>query len=225
MPSLKAEIDRLFREADALAKGEDRPGAMSRYRQLLDLEGLEEEEPLAAECAHWGLAELAAQQKDLDLAERHLREAVRLNPDEAGYHQELGVLHSHQSRFGEAAADLEESLRLRPDHPQTVHLLGWALFMSGDRVRGRQLLERAFQLDDCDPDIINDLAVCLSEEGRLDRALALVERALDIEPTSGLLKSFREMLVERRKKKGKKGGGVRTGRPAGRAAGGRLFRA
>ncbi len=206
MPNLKNEIERLFGEADALAKGGDRPGAMSRYLQLLALESLEEEEPLAAECAHWGLAELAAQQKDLALAERHLREAVRLNPDEAEYRQELGVIHSRQSRFDEAAAELEESLRLRPDHPQTVHLLGWALFMSGDRSRGRQLLERAFHLDDCDPEIINDLAVCLSEEGKLDRALALVERALEIEPKSGLLKSFQEMLVERRRRKGDKGG-------------------
>lgn len=214
MSRLKAEVESLFREADRLAGTGDRAGAIGCYRRLLDLEGLEGEEPLVAECAHWGLAELAVQDKDLALAEAHLREAIRLNPDEAGYHQELGTLHNYQSRFGEAAAELEESLRLRPDHPQTVHLLGWVLFMSGERARGRQLLERAFQLDDCDTGILNDLAVCLAEDGKLDRALALVERACAVDPESALLRSFREMIIQRRKQKGAKadeaggGGGV-----------------
>jgi Flp pilus assembly protein TadD len=202
MSNRRDEVEKLFRQADRLAGAGDRSGAIQCYHELLALEGLEQEDPLAAECAHWGLAELAVQNKDLTLAEIHLRQAIRLNPDEAGYHEELGVLHNHQSRFDEAASELEESLRLRPDHPRTVHLLGWVLFMSGDRARGRQLLERAFQLDDCDADILNDLAVCLAEDGKLDRALALVERACQVDPKSELLKSFREMILERRKRKG-----------------------
>lgn len=202
MSKLRIEIERLFSEADSFSKSNDRQGAMACYREVLALEGLEENEPLAAECTHWGLAELAAQQNDLAMAEHHLREAIRLNPGEAGYHQELGLLYSHRSMFPQAAAELEESLRLRPDHPQTVHLLGWVLYMSGERGRGRQLLERAFQLDGCDTDILNDLAVCLADDGKLGRALSLVERACEIDPQSFLLKSFREMIIQRQRARG-----------------------
>lgn len=204
MSSLKAEVERLFGEADRLARAGDRSGAIRCYRVMLEIDGLERDQPLAAECAHWGLAELAAQNSDLAMAETHLREAIRLNPEEAIYHEKLGVVHSHQSRLAEAADELEKSLKLRPNHPRTVHLLGWVLLRSGNRKRGRQLLERAIQLDDCDTEMLNDLAVCLAEDGKIDRALALLERAREIDPKSALLKSFREMIIERQKSKGAK---------------------
>lgn len=216
MSRLRTEAERIFREADRLARGGDRAGAIRCYREVLALKGLEQNGPLTAECAHWGLAELFFADKDYAMAETHLREAAKLNPDEAGYHTELGALYNLLARPGEAAAELEESLRLRPDHPHTVHLLGWVLFMSGDRARGRTLLERAFQLDDCDTGILNDLAVCLAEDGKLDRALALVERALVVDPKSALLMSFREMIIERRKaRRSKPGNGSGAGYSSG----------
>jgi cytochrome c-type biogenesis protein CcmH/NrfG len=205
MSRLRTEAERIFREADRLARGGDRAGAIRCYREVLGLEGLEQEEPLTAECAHWGLAELLVQSRDMDRGEAHLREAIRLNPGEAGHRTELGSLYNYQAKFGEAAAELEESLRLRPDHPQTVRLLGWVRFMSGDHAGGRELLERAFKLDDSNTGILNDLAVCLVEDGKLDRALSLVERACAMDPKSPLLRSFREMIIQRRRQKRTKG--------------------
>lgn len=209
MSKLRSEIERLFQEADHLSKAQDRQGARQCFQKILSLEHLEEEEPLAAECAHWGLAEILISLRELGQAEDHLREAIRINPDEPGYHTELGSLYNYQADFERAVSEFEESLRLRPDHPPTVHLLGWALFMSGDRDRGREVLERALALDDCDTGILNDLAVCLLEEGKLDRALELVERASAVDPGSRLLASFRELIQRRKeeKKAGRKSGG------------------
>lgn len=204
---MRTEAERLFREADRFSMMNDRAGAVSCFQEMLALEGLEQKEPLAAECAHWGLAELLVQSRDMDRAESHLREAIRLNPGEAGYRTELGSLYNYQAKFDEAAAELEESLRLRPDHPQTVRLLGWVRFMSGDHARGRELLERAFHLDDSNTGILNDLAVCLVEGGKLDRALSLVDRACTMDPKSPLLRSFREMIIQRRRQKRTKGRG------------------
>ncbi len=201
MSSLKPEIDRLFGEADRLAQRRDLAGAIICYREILELPEIEKREPLVAECAHWGLAELSLQAKEMARAEDHLRQAIRLNPEEASYHQELGSLYNYQGRLDQAIPELEESLRLRPDHPETIHLLGWALFMSGERVRGRQLLQHAMELDDCDTDILNDLALCLVEDGKLGQALALVDRACTIDPKSQLLKSFRELITRRKKQR------------------------
>ncbi len=199
MSKLRTEIERLFRQADRLARANDRQGAIGCYRELLDLEGLVEEAPLVAECAHWGLAELAIEAGDTELAESHLKQAMALNPEEPGYHTELGLIYNSRADYLAAAEQFEASLKLRPDHPQTVHLLGWALFMGGERARGRALLERACQLDDCDITILNDLAVCLTEEGQWDKALALVERACAVDPGNRLLESFRELIVHHRK--------------------------
>lgn len=209
MSKLRSEIERLFSQADRLVKNNDRQAAKECYEKILALEGLEETESLAAECAHWGLAEILISLREMDQAEDHLRQAIRINPEEPGYHTELGSLYNYRADFDRAISEFEESLRLRPDHPPTVHLLGWALFMSGDRSRGREVLERALALDDCDTGILNDLAVCLLESGRLDRALKLVERACAVDPGSRLLASFRELIQQRIEEKGvrRKSGG------------------
>jgi tetratricopeptide (TPR) repeat protein len=206
--SLKPEIDRLFGEADRLSQHRDLAGAVRCYLDILKLPEIERSEPLVAECAHWGLAELSIQSKQMEQAEEHLKQAIQLNPEEASYRQELGTLYNYQARFDLAIPALEESLRLRPDHPETIHLLGWVLFMSGERTRGRQLLQQAMELDDCDTAILNDLAVCLIEDGKLDQALALVERACTIDPRSQLLKSFRELILRRTKQKAPPRGGA-----------------
>ena len=208
MSSLKPEIDRLFSEADRLAQRRDLAGATRCYREVLELPEIERQEPLVAECAHWGLAELSLQSRETERAEEHLKQAIRLNPEEASYPQELGSLYNFLARFDLAIPELEKSLRLRPDHPETVHLLGWVLFMSGERARGRQLLQYAMELDDCDTAILNDLAVCLVEDGKLEQALTLVERACTIDPRSQLLKSFRELILRRKKQKAPPRGGA-----------------
>lgn len=194
MADLKNKIEELFSRADQSVRQGDRQGAILSLTEVADLEGIAQQEPLSLECAHWGLAGLLIAERDVKRAEDHLKAAIKLNPQEAGYLQELGALYNYQARFEEAALQFEKSLELRPGHPETTHLLGWAVFMSGDLKRGQKMLEFALELDENNVGTLNDLAVCLMEQGKIKEAKGMVEKALGLDPNNELLRSFHGML-------------------------------
>lgn len=208
MADIKDKIEELFARADQSARQGDRQGAILSLTEVTGLDGIAQQEPLSLECAHWGLAGLLIAERDVKRAEVHLKAAIKLNPQEAGYLQELGALYNYQARFEEAALQFEKSLELRPGHPETTHLLGWAVFMSGDLKRGQKMLEFALELDENNVGTLNDLGVCLMEQGKIKEAKGMVERALELDPSNELLRSFHGMLEERtgteKKQKGKK---------------------
>jgi Flp pilus assembly protein TadD len=170
MTELKDKIEGLFAQADQKVRQGDRTGAIDSLTNLIGLPGIAQKEPLSLECAHWGLSGLLIAERDVKQAEIHLKAAIKLNPQEAGYLQELGALYNYQARFEEAALQFEQSLVIRPGHPETTHLLGWAVFMSGDLKRGQKMLEFALELDENNVGTLNDLAVCLMEQGKIKEA-------------------------------------------------------
>jgi Flp pilus assembly protein TadD len=194
MTELQDKIEELFARADQKARQGDRPGAIASLSEVTALPGIDQKEPLLLECAHWGLAGLLIAERDVQRAEIHLKAAIKLNPQEAGYLQELGALYNYQARFEEAALQFEQSLSIRPGHPETTHLLGWALFMSGDLKRGQKILELALELDENNVGTLNDLAVCLMEQGKIKEAKGMVEKALELDPNNELLRSFHGLL-------------------------------
>ena len=194
MTELKDKIEELFAQADQKVRQGDRPGAIANLTKMTVLPEISQQEPLSLECAHWGLAGLLIAERDVKRAEVHLQAAIKLNPQEAGYLQELGALYNYQVRFEEAAQQFEKSLGLRPGHPETTHLLGWAVFMSGDLKRGQKMLEFALELDENNVGTLNDLAVCLMEQGKIKEAKGFVRKALELDSHNELLISFHEML-------------------------------
>ncbi|MBI5806615.1 tetratricopeptide repeat protein [candidate division TA06 bacterium] len=192
---LKNKIEELFSLADQNVRQGDRLGAIANLTEVAGLPGIARQQPLSLECAHWGLAGLLIAERKVEQAEVHLKEAIKLNPQEAGYLQELGALYNYQARFEEAATQFEKCLDLRPGHPETTHLLGWAVFMSGDLKRGQKMLEFALELDENNVGTLNDLAVCMMEQGKIKEAMGMVEKALELDPHNELLRSFHEMLA------------------------------
>ncbi|MBI4726405.1 PEGA domain-containing protein, partial [candidate division TA06 bacterium] len=209
MTELKDKIEEIFSQADQSARQGDRLGAIASLTEATSLPEIAQQEPLSLECAHWGLAGLLIAERDVKQAEVHLKAVIKLNPQEAGYFQELGALYNYHARFQEAALQFEQSLKLRPGHPETTHLLGWAVFMSGDLKRGQKILELALELDENNAGTVNDLAVCLMEQGKIKEAQGFIGKALELDPDNELLRSFREMLegktgrlIKRKKQKG-----------------------
>jgi tetratricopeptide (TPR) repeat protein len=198
MPGPANNSTLLFARADRFSRQGKRKEAIKAYRAVLALPELKSGGDLARELAHWGLAELSIMERDTAEAESHLLAAIGLNPNEANYYQQLGSLYSYMDRFEDAIAQLKKSLDLRPAHPQTMHLLGWAVFMSGDHKSGRQILEQAAALDECDAGILNDLAVCLVEMRLYGEALKHLDRALELDPKNQLLESYRQMVMDKK---------------------------
>lgn len=198
MSSPANNLAELFARADQLSRHGKRKEAIKVYRAILALPELEKGDDLALELAHWGLAELLILERETAEAEKHLLADIVLNPNEANYYQQLGSLYSYMDRFEDAIAQLKKSMDLRPDHPPTMHLLGWAVFMSGDNKNGRQILEQASALDECDASILNDLAVCLVEMRLYGEALKHLDRALELDPKNQLLVSYRQMVVDKK---------------------------
>lgn len=198
MPKISNSISELFSEADRLASHLERGKAIEIYRKIIETPGLRKDNPLTLELAHWGMAELLIMERDSIEAEKHLLIAIDLNPTEANYYHQLGSLYNYLDRFEEAIERLNKSLDLRPNHPQTMHLLGWAVFMSGNLSGGRKIMEQALALDDCDVSILNDLAVCLVEMKLFPEALRHLDRAVELDPKNELLRSYRQMVIDKK---------------------------
>jgi tetratricopeptide (TPR) repeat protein len=188
-------ISELFYLANQLGRHHQRQKAIAAYRKITVIPGLRINDPLTLELAHWAMAELMIMERDSIEAEKHLLIAIELNSTEANYYQELGSLYSYLDRFEDATIQLKKSLDLRPYHPTTMHLLGWAVFMAGDLKSGREIMERALKLDNCDISILNDLAVCLVEMKLYEEAIRHLNRAIELDPKNELLQSYRQMVM------------------------------
>ncbi len=104
--------------------------------------------------AHYNLATLLLASDKIDEAIPHLREVLRLQPDDLKAKQTLEeALNARAHALGksgrlkEAAADFRELLALTPNDSDTCTNLGVALAMQGDMTGARDLFERAIVLN------------------------------------------------------------------------------
>jgi Flp pilus assembly protein TadD len=98
-----------------------------------------------AEYAQLGMR--ALESGDFASAERYLRRAAEMAPDNAGAHAHLAVALMYQRRWEEAHGELEIAGRLSPDTPE-VYLLQGVVYRDGlgDAGRAREAWERFLAL-------------------------------------------------------------------------------
>jgi tetratricopeptide (TPR) repeat protein len=80
-------------------------------------------------------------------AVREFREALRLNPDLAAAHYNLGNAFMMQRSLGEAERAYREAVRLKPDYAEAFSNLGLVLDQQGRRKEARPFWERALKLE------------------------------------------------------------------------------
>jgi tetratricopeptide (TPR) repeat protein len=109
--------------------------------------------------------------------------AVRLNPDYAMAHGNLGNALASAGRSPEAIAHFEEALRLKPDVAEVHNSLGNALGAVGRTPEAIVQYTEALRLKPGYVEAQNDLGCALeATPGRLDEAIAHLDEALRLEP-------------------------------------------
>lgn len=117
-----------------------------------------------------------------DRAEIAAQQSVALDASSYTGHYILGFIRSQEAKWEEALKRLREANRLKSNNPEILRCLGWVLFKMGQRPQGVVTLERSLNLDSDNTLTLCDLGVAYLELRNFQKARALFQRALDLDP-------------------------------------------
>ena len=114
-------------------------------------------------------------QGELDEAIEHYKKALSIQPD-ARNHFNLAAGLRNQGSLDEAIEQFEKSLSLNEHNPETLTSLGDALWHKGKTEEGLEKLNKAVEIDPDHPKANYNLAVFLSDNNELNKALNHFQR-------------------------------------------------
>ncbi|MFN3566005.1 MAG: tetratricopeptide repeat protein [Burkholderiaceae bacterium] len=135
-------------------------------------------------------AAMAAERLDkLDVMETHLRQLIKLRPDNAHAYNALGYTFADRNiRLHEARELIEKALELSPDDGYILDSMGWVHFRLGDLARAREYLERAYRLKP-EAEVAAHLGEVMWAQGERDAARRLWREYWKKEPDNKTLKA------------------------------------
>lgn len=131
----------------------------------------------------------------LEQAAKDLNQAVNLDLDFAEAWAELSKVYLRMSFYNkhddwqttlhksEQAA--KKAINLKPLYGAPTSLLSWGMLTKGDFLGALRLAEKAYHIDPNYPDTILNLGILLAIIGRTNDAIALLQKAVYIDPTQG----------------------------------------
>jgi tetratricopeptide (TPR) repeat protein len=120
-------------------------------------------------------------------AERDLKEALSLSPDEPDVLNYLGYSWIDRGVDVDAAkAMIERAVAAKPDSGAIIDSLGWAYYRLGQYPQAVEQLERATELEPADPDINDHLGDAYWRAGRHLEARFQWEQVLSLQPSEKL---------------------------------------
>ena len=124
------------------------------------------------------------QQRRCPEAETYLREALRLEPDDADVLNNLGTAIWEQGRSSEATAYYLRAYQFKKHDFGILNNLGMVLWEQGRPERAVEYYRRALELNPDSFDTQMNLGVSLSDIGRFDDALVWLRSATRMRPSS-----------------------------------------
>jgi Tfp pilus assembly protein PilF len=115
-------------------------------------------------------------------AYEHYQQALRIKPDYAPAHYDLGLILWQAGKTREAVEHWEQALRLEPGIADVHYTLGVALMQAGKTNEAMQHWEQAVRINPDDAEAHNDLGSALFGAGRIQEAIKHYEQALRIKP-------------------------------------------
>jgi tetratricopeptide (TPR) repeat protein len=144
------------------------------YRQILELDANQ------VDALH-NLAMIAMQRGSDDLALEYLQAVLRLKPDYALAHNNLGNVQVYQRQLAKAVASYRQAVGLKPDFAEAYNNLGMALREQGELQESVACLQRAVRLKPDYAEARNNLALALRNQEKLvdaDQAAACNQKGL-----------------------------------------------
>ena len=118
-----------------------------------------------------------------------LSRSIRLQPDFAEVHYNLGIALRLRRQLSEAVASCREAIRLNPAYAEAYNNLSTARARLGRRDEARAEFERALELKPDLADAYFNLGNLLRQSGKPREASPFCERAVELQPQSSAARS------------------------------------
>ncbi len=151
---------------------------------------------IVVERANANLSDIYLTLKKPDLAEIHIKKAIKRNARKPEYRYLLGFIYSAQNRWLEAIPEFEAAIKIDPDNAEFLRGLGWAELNGGDKSRGMEYLKKAKELAPLDVNILLDLANAYLFDMDFDEARRHVQGAMLLEPGNALAKKVFDKICQ-----------------------------
>jgi Flp pilus assembly protein TadD len=168
-----ADVALLSADVARKARAED----LAAYTKLLDQDATNPRR-------HDAVAMLYLQDGRPAEAAAHWRESIRLQPESAAAHYNLGLALSMQRQFSEATSAFETAVRLDPAHAEALNNLGAMHQLAGRLEEAASNYRRALALRPDNDEARTNLGRVLLSEGRERLAAAEFRQALVSRPDS-----------------------------------------
>lgn len=129
-----------------------------------------------------------------DEAIRDLCSAVRVSPQNATFHYNLGTLYYAIGQLEEAVTCFRQALGLRPGFPQALGNLGNTLRRLGDYDAALDVFQQLQQLRPNAAESHNNLGTIYFKQGRFREALESIDRSLSLKPDHAEAKYNRALV-------------------------------
>ena len=111
-----------------------------------------------------------------------LKEALEINPSDAGTHYNLGVAYDTKGMYDKAIAEYRKAIEINPNDAKAYCNLGIAYYEKGMYDKAITEFERAVKIDPTHAEAHHNLGLAYDIEGMDDEAIAEYKKALEINP-------------------------------------------
>jgi tetratricopeptide (TPR) repeat protein len=112
----------------------------------------------------------------------HVKELVRLFPNDERAHTQLGVLYFGRQDYPNAIAEFEKSTSINPRFSPPYNQLGYAYKFTDRLKEAEAVFKKYTELIPDDPNPYDSYAELLMKMGRFDESITAYEKALSIDP-------------------------------------------